>query len=348
MRNQIRPFPLAVIVVVAVSASLSVLLLSGGMTPEALITPGGRGPAAPLIRADFGDEAVDPELSGYDGQQVYAIAREFPDLPAAAQWLDSPRYRMLRVVPPAVASVAPPGTATVLALLVLNVAGLGLAVHAGGRLLEHVGRSPHFAAPAGVVLLLGVATTTIEPVAWGLTLVGLSFAVDGRHRPAVLALTIAALTRETTVVAAAAVGGGLWWSGVPLRRVVPYALPSAVVLAWYVALGAIVGGGLPARADAFGFLRIDSPATGGIVVLVAALGALAVHQWRDHPPVAACAAAFTGWLLIYTTDILDPLALLRVNGLPVFLGILAVGRLRRESHCADISHDDREALDRPP
>lgn len=318
---------LALVTTVGLALAVTLALTAGGVSLSSLITPGGLGPSAEVVAEDFGADAVDPVLTGYDGQQVYAIAREFPDLDAAAESLDRPTYRMLRVLVPAVASVAPAGEPTVIALLALNVAGLGIAVYAGARILESCGGRAAMAVPAAAVLLLGVATSTVEPVAWGLTMVGLRFALQERHRAALLVLVLAALSRETAAVAAAGIGAGLWLDGTPLRRAVLYGVPGLTVLAWYGVLSQLIDdAAIPRRSELLGFLSL-STRDAAIAAAVAGLGIFATAVWWPVKAVALPALLFTGWMAVYTVDVLDPIALLRVNGLAVLLGVLGVGRL---------------------
>lgn len=316
----------AIVSTIALSIACIAVILMGALTIPSLITPGGLGPAAPVIEADFGAEVLRADHTGYDGQQVYAIAREFPDLDAASAHLDAPAYRVLRILTPALASVAPDGAPTVVALLIVNIVGFALVVYAGGRLLVGVGARPPFALPAAAVLLLGVASSGVEPLAWGLTLLGLSLAMDARHRSAIFVLVLAALSRETAGIAASAIGFGLWVKGTPLRQSVGYLLPGASVATWYLVLTQIVDGTLPSRFDPFGFTELS--ATHALIAAsVAALGAVAVVAWRDQVPIALSALVFTAWTLVYTADVLDPIALLRVNGLPIMLGVLGLGRV---------------------
>lgn len=338
---------LAVAAVVALALACVLALASGTVPVSSLVTPGALGPSAEVIASDFGREVLDPNKTGYDGQQIYAIAREFPDLDAASAQLDVPAYRLLRILVPAAASVAPAGAPTVVALLVLNVLGIGAATYASARLLERKGARPIFALPAVAVLLLGVASTTVGPVAWGLALVGLHLAVGGRHTAAVAALALAALSRETASAAAVGVGAGLVLQGVPIRKAALYLLPGASALAWYLALQQLVPGSLPSRFALFDFVHLQA-GQAAIAGVVAALGLFSTFVWRDEPAMAVPAMGFTIWMLGYTTDVLDPVALLRVNALPIVLGVMAIGRLL-SSRPGDVEQlTARATAERPP
>lgn len=319
------PARLTTVAVLALTLALAFAVVSGVVPLATLITPGGGGPSAAVVAEDLGSQWVANDLTGYDGQQVYAIARYFPDLTAASEHLDAPKYRLLRILSPSIASIAPNGEPTIIALLALNIAGFGLAVWGGARLLDRQGNRAWLALPAAGVLLLGVATTTDGPVSWGLTTVALGSAIGGRHRWAVSLLVLAALARETTVVAALCIGAGCALQGLPLRRAAWYAAPALVVGVWYVALSGMVESRIPTRVEPLGFMSLDAGAA-VVAFATAMIGMYGAWRWRDQPAVALCSLVFTFWMVVYTTDILDPLALLRVNALPLVLGILALGR----------------------
>lgn len=334
-RNGGEPLRLALLAAGALAAGLLIGTLSGQLSLVELITPGGSGPSVDVVRADFGPEWVANELTGYDGQQVYAIARFFPDVRSASEHLDAPAYRLLRILSPALASPAPSGHATIAALLAVNVLGVGLAVYGGARILRTVRGRTSVALAAAAVLLLGVATTTDGPLTWGLTIAALSLTIEGRHRGAIVILVLAALSRETAAAAALCIGLGWLANGGSLRTATSYCVPGVVVSGWYLAVARAVEPGIPARADVLGFMAIEDPATVAVAIGTALLGLFAAWRWRDLPPVALCAAAFTAWMALYTPAILDPLALLRVNALPILLALLALGRLQRKVDPSD-------------
>jgi hypothetical protein len=124
----------------ALGAACAALLATGTRSAASFLDPGGLGPSAAIICRDFGPAAVPAGQTGYDGQRFYAVARFFPDLTRAAHYLDAPHYRLLRIGAPALASVAGRGTALVVALLALNVLGVGLAVGALADLARRHGR----------------------------------------------------------------------------------------------------------------------------------------------------------------------------------------------------------------
>lgn len=328
-----EPTRLALLSVGALAVAMVILLVSGSLKVHQLVTPGGRGPSAEVIAEDFGAWANDPEATGYDGQQTYAIARYFPDLDAAADHTDSPRYRMLRILPAAVVSPLPNGAPTVLGLLALNLAGLGLAVRAGARILDGHGAAARFGVVAASPLLVGVLAATAEPIAMGLALTAIELLLRERHRDAMILFVLASLSRETMALVAVAAGAGLVvrQPGAAIRTTALYALPAVAIGGWYLVLGGLVGGDLPRRSELLGFLDID-PVDMAVAAVVAILGGLAVWTWRDLPPLALPCLGFTAWMAIYTADILQPLALVRVNAFPIVVGLLAVGRHLDRQH----------------
>lgn len=304
------------------------MIAAGAVGPADLITPGERGPSARVIADDFGDAALPAGKTGYDGQQTYAIARYFPDLDAAAEQTDSGRYRMLRILPAVIASPAPAGAATVLALLAVNVVGFGIAVTAMGRIGHPYGLGPRVALAASAPLLLGVFGTTTGPIAWGLALTALERTIRDRHLEAVGLLTAAALCRESVAATGAFIAAALLWQRrrAALALVPLYAIPGVVVLAWFGFLTAVVGGRFAGRTHPLAFLELR----GALIVvpaLVFVLGVLGAWAWRDVPVLALPCLGYTAWMFLYTTNILDDVAILRVNALAIVLGIAGAARL---------------------
>lgn len=333
----------AVLVLVVVGIALG----TGSIEAHDLITPGGRGPSARVIAEDFGDDAVDPGATGYDGQQTYAIARHFPDLDAAADETDSARYRMLRILPAVLAWPAPAGTPTVLALLVVNAIGFGIAVAAAVRLGETFGVEQRFAIVACLPLLFGLFGTTTGPIAWGLGLLALERVTRRRHVDAIVLFTLATLSRESVAVAAGLAALGLLLTDRSTWKIVPaYAIPGTVALVWFLILSELVGGRFVERVDVLGFLDLDGPESivpGTIFVL----GCVAAWAWRDVPSLAIPALGYTAWMAVYTPAILDDSAIIRVNALPIVLGMLGIGRLLSRTRSRAPTRPKRERVQTP-
>jgi hypothetical protein len=310
----------AVVLTCGLALGFAVLLVSGLLNADDLLVRGELGPSDALIAKDFGP-SDNPGMTGFDGQQTYAIAREFPNLDRAAPALDNPRYRMLRILQPAVASLAPPGTALVVALLALGILGCGLATWSVGDFAYRYGHHPRAGWLVGLALVSSVAVTTVDALAYGLALVAAMLADRSRIATATILFAAAALTRESGVVMAAATAVVLFprlrWRAAPLVMV-----PAAALLGWYVALGHIVSGALPRRAAFGGLLHVSAP-TAILSVVVWLLCVAAAVTWRDTPVLCAIAIAFVLWTLVYTRDVLDfgMIGVFRVNAAIVALGV---------------------------
>jgi hypothetical protein len=337
----------AVVLMCGLALGFAVLLGSGLLSADDLLVRGELGPSEALIAKDFGPGG-NPGMTGFDGQQTYAIAREFPHLDRAVPAVDNPRYRMLRILQPAIASLAPAGTALVVALLALGILGCGLAAFAVGVFAERYGHHPRAGWLVGLSLVSSIAVTTVDALAYGLGLAAAMLADRSRIVAATILFAGAALTRESGVVIAAATALALFsrlrWRAVPLAVV-----PAAVLLGWYVALGQIVSGELPQRAEFGGVLHVDA----SIAILSAIVWLLCVAAaitWRDTRVLCAIASAFVLWTLVYTRDVLDfgMIGVFRVNAPIVALGVAGLISLKhaRESTAADRTNRDNRPLSR--
>jgi hypothetical protein len=307
---------------------LAILLVTGVVEVVDLITPGGRGPSRAVIAEDFGPDAVPLDRTGYDGQQFYAAARYFPDLDAAAPHLDAPRYRLLRITVPALASLGGEGTPVVLIILALNIAGTGLACGALALLCSDRGWSPGLGYLAAVPVAFGIIGSTADPISLGLGLVALALASRSRHGPAIAVFVVAALTREQVAAMSVGAAAGLAFSGQRRWVLAGYALPVFAVVAWYIALGNIVGGVLPDRFDVVAML--STGAEGFIVGAVGlALSLWGAWAWRNVPVVWPVALGFGLWILVYFAGTFDLAALPRTTAPSLVFGLAALGhRLR--------------------
>lgn len=311
-----------------IGAALTAMLLSGALQPVDLVTAGTRGPSAAVIREDFGADAL-PDRTGYDGQQFYAIARDFPDLQTAAANLDAPRYRLLRIVAPAIASVGGSGAPVVLILTALNVLGTGLACAALALLCVDRGWSPTLGYVAAVPVIFGIVGSTADPVSLGLAFAGLVAAQRRRHVLGIAILVVAALTREQMAAVGIGAAAGLWLAGERHRLLPLYLLPMAAVAAWCLALGSIVGGTMP---DRFDVLAMFSTGLDGFLVAVVSL-AISLYgawAWRSVPVAWAIALGFGLWVLVYFHGTFDLAALPRTTAPSLAFGLAALGALRQQ------------------
>jgi hypothetical protein len=153
---------------------------------------------------------------GHDGKYFFIQAHDPLLLNGElhAQYLDLPAYRGQRMLYPLLAAPALLGGEWALAwaLIVVNLAAIGLGTWATSRLAVLMGASPWwglaFALNPGVIFEVFIDGS--GALAWGLALVGLVALQKGRPRPASLALAVAALARETMLIVA--VGAALWES----------------------------------------------------------------------------------------------------------------------------------------
>jgi hypothetical protein len=174
---------------------------------------------------------------GHDGKYFFVQAHDplLLEGKLLAKYLDPPAYRAQRMLYPLLAAPALLGGewALVWALIVVNLAAIGLGSWATSRLAVRMGVSSGwglaFALNPGV--LFEVVIDSSGALAWALALAGLAALQVGRPRSASLALAGAALARETMLIVA--LGAALWeW-----RRRGPdwwllVAAPGASVVAW--------------------------------------------------------------------------------------------------------------------
>jgi hypothetical protein len=209
--------------------------------------------ARPFVAEDMPDTQTVSGW-GHDGQNNYVLAAVFPDLAAAEGHLDSVTYRARRIVYPALVSPAPPGRPLAIALVTVNLVAIAATALAVAELARQRGASPLVGAVVGatpallasVLLDLGDATA-LALVGWGAVL----WERSGRPRTtlsAVSLLTLAGLTRETTLVVPAALALAALIDRTETDRRVhrpPPGLlltPFAVVAAWVVILDIWIGG----------------------------------------------------------------------------------------------------------
>lgn len=149
---------------------------------------------------------------GYDGQAYYRLARDplTDEVTAEGITFTRPAYWQTRIGYPVAAwAVSAGGQASLVpfAMLLLNLLAVVLIAFLGARLASALGRNPWWGAVpalwAGYVV--GVGQDLTEPLAGALLLGSLYAIRAGRFVPAALTLTVAALTRETTLVLAVAV-----------------------------------------------------------------------------------------------------------------------------------------------
>lgn len=197
-------------------------------------------PAAPVLEADLGPEAVNRN-GPHDGAFFYVIAREPMHPTSAAEGLDRPRYRLQRILFPVLGWALHPaggGEGLVTSLFVVGALGVLAGAVAMGALATSLGGPPW---PAAIFPLLSgsltsLRITTPDPLAVALAMLAVLAAMRRRTGWAVALAVAAVLTKETTMLVL--LGWALWdRSPLGARLVV---VPAAVAGAWWVVLRAVV------------------------------------------------------------------------------------------------------------
>lgn len=287
--------------------------------------------SAPLIEKDFAGRSL-PSGIGFDGQQVYAIARFFPDIRAASPYLTNPRYRLHRIVQPALASVGGTGDSIVVILLLSGIAGCAFAAAAVADIEARRGSISIAGYLVALLLVPSVASTTNEPLAAGVGLLALALVDRGRWLPAAFLLTVAVLTRETALVFVFAAAVAL----LAVRRVpaaaVVVAIPAGALFAWAAHLRAVFPGQqLPKSTGFFDFVDLSSTVRIVVVVsvFVCAIGAV---LWRDVVVLWTVCAVFAVASLFFHDEIYNEvyplLGVPRVVSVALGLGIAGIVRKR--------------------
>lgn len=319
------PYPTAAMrlglrTVVLLGIAFGGLFATGALDPVELLLPGQKGAGGAVMVEDFGADRI-PDGYSYDGQQYYLAARFLPDVEAAGEIVGGPRFRLLRVVLPLLASPGGEGTAVVVLLVAWNVVGIGLAVGSMADLAARHGRPPVVGVAAALGLALPLLLTGGECLAFGLGLFALC--LGHRERPvwALATLAVAGLTRETALT----FGVGLLAYWVAQRRwtaVASLPLAAVPVALWRGYLHRAVDGP-DAPVALFDFVRIaERPAVDQVLtVVVVLLGAYAVVHWRDAVLLWPVVAGWLAWFLVYEYDTYDWRALPRVSAPLLILGL---------------------------
>jgi len=202
---------------------------------EASLRVGSDAQARAFIEADLGHAVPVTAGEGHDGFHYYLAARD----PLA---LDSERlpiyvaYRHRRILGPLLAGIG--GVlgprATIVGLSVVSLFGFGLAAGAASALAKHMGARPW--APVGVLtsvgLILSVQLVTADALTTGLALTGAVFALRSRAGPAAIAVTLAVLTKETSLLFAAGLTSWLWIENRRRAAALMALLPGGTLLLW--------------------------------------------------------------------------------------------------------------------
>ena len=234
-----RLLALAIATSLIIVLALAALALRRGDGVSALMVPGRTGPSVAVFHRDFPGAGL-VVGDGHDGQQFYAIVRQPMHLRALVPDLDRPRYRLQRILEPALAwALEPQGGGPGLAVAVFAVAALGaVLVGFGGALVLDVLGAPVttveraallLPVAPGVIASIGIATP--DALAFGLALVAIALDLRGHIRWAVVAAVLAVLAKESMLLVLA---GWMVWRG--MRALWMVTVPAVAAAGWWLAL----------------------------------------------------------------------------------------------------------------
>lgn len=191
--------------------------------------------------------------TGHDGQYFYLIARDPWATKGYADLADDGGYRFRRPLYGWLAGGfgAFNPEATLIGLNVWAILGLGLATAATADVLSRLGGKlwGMIGVLANLGLWLSVQLVTADALATGLALLAVSLALRERTAWAALALTGAALSKETFVLFALGLAVWKWLERDRRTALVYLAVPAMGLGAWMIWLNAQVGGALSSKAN---------------------------------------------------------------------------------------------------
>lgn len=306
---------------------LGVIMISGALRPVELLHGARAGQGSEVIVRDFGPEHLRPDTP-FDGQYIYVAARLLPDLDAIADSLHEADYRLVRILHPLLASPAPTGTPTILALQLWNLVGVGLFAVATADMLRRHNQNPSWAVAGTLAAFaLSLLLTTSEPLAFGLGMAGLCL-VDRRQLTwAIPLLALAGLTRESALTFAAAAAALVWARrshALAIWVLVAAALPTA---AWWMYVQSITERSRTPLGP-LGILQMGSQPWDDTLVSAFMLCAIAlsVVAWRDVPPLFWLAVSFAAWIPLYEGFAFKMVNLPRLSSPSLALAVIGVMR----------------------
>jgi hypothetical protein len=315
VRDLIVPALLASVVVATIICALTV---RDGNGIVSLATPGVRGSAAAIFRADFPHAHLASD-SGHDGQQFYVIARQPMHLRAAADGLDRPRYRLQRILLPALGWMTAPqggGRALIISLYFWATVGVALVGFGGGALVRLLGGTDEAARRTALLLpivpgvLASLALLGPDALALGLALVAIGFDLRDRRGWAIATAVLAVLAKEPLllVLAGYAIARGR-------RAVLMFVVPAAVAFGWWLVLRATVPVTAREIKEFEPFLGIgraiahwtttgEDLAAAAMVLLAVALGGLALVRGGWRTLLAPAIALQLAFLVLLSADVI--------------------------------------------
>ncbi len=257
----------------------------------------------------LGPLVLTPE-AGHDGKFYFSQAMDpfYLEPEVHAVYLDRPTYRAQRMLYPTIAGVGGllGPTETAWGLILINVLAMGLGTAVTAMVAVELGRSPWLglAFLFNLGLLVTLTIDSAEILAMTALMTAILFAIRGRPAATAVALTAAALTRETMILAAI----GLAWFWYKKRSRLPLVLlmPFAAVATWWVYVHWRLADGISQDTQAIGlplqgFIQafggwMSTPnslpdALVGCVLLFTSI-AIAVRAIRSPSPLSWAVAGF--------------------------------------------------------
>jgi hypothetical protein len=147
------------------------------------------------------DPRVGGQEMGYDGQFGYQIAL---DPLQGWQYVDIPAYRYQRILYPLLARAVSFGQAEIIpwGMLLINFIAAVMSVWLLEKILRTNGYSPWFALSFGLFIgtLMSIRLNLNEPLAYLLAILGIYLIEKSRMKWAILAFTLAALSKEIIIL----------------------------------------------------------------------------------------------------------------------------------------------------
>lgn len=338
-RRERSPVGIAVTTFGGLLAAFATLLLSGRYEPIELMWVGEQSAAAPLVEEQYGPGVVMEGNAGYDGAYFWAAADQLPDIDAAAAYLDDAPYRLQRILPSLLASLAGGGDGSALMLILLSIAGAATCCGAVADLCRRHGRAPELGWLAIVPLGWSIFYSTGEPLAFALGFLGLAMADRDRHGLAVVLISLGTLARESVFVFGLGIALGLVVAHLAGRRrahplvIGAYVVPLVVDLSWAAWLRSRYDSReVIDRIVPFGILDASA---GGLVLgaVIIALGVAGAWLWRDADVAWGVALGFAAGVLLYYGPLFIPRAVIRVSAPAITLGLTGlVAAAQRSRH----------------
>ncbi len=203
----------------------------------------------------LGPLVLTPQM-GHDGKFYFSQAMDpfYLEPEVHAVYLDRPAYRAQRMLYPTIAGLGGLLGPSEIAwgLIIVNVVVMGLGTAITAMVALELGLSPWlglaFLFNPGLFMTLSIDSADI--VAMTALMTAILFAMRNRPAAAAVALTAAALTRETMILAA--IGLALFWYQKRSRLPLVLLTPFAAVAAWWVYVHWRLAGGLSQDTQAIG------------------------------------------------------------------------------------------------